>query len=196
MTSFKFLKWIKRFALNFIPTSSVSFKKSNFTSGKDNQVQQLELTQQMKDNYEEFLVEIDMLLIDLQELLTNSNQYKNVQVNFDDSTLNWIEAFYLDTLSEKEQISISHARMNRIFIAYVGEAVRKRAGGQWALCDVKGDPAFGTPVIINWAPDGIRISPVERRELLIKDRKPFLRELIDYCVNKEEFEKNFFKEFE
>lgn len=154
------------------------------------------LTHEMKDDYEEFLVELETLLSDLQELLARSKRYRDVKVAFDDATLERVEAFYLDTLAGKERPVVSQARMNRIFIAYVGEAIRERAGGRWALDDAEGDPAFGTPVIIDWAPDAIRISPVERRELLIQDRKPFLRELVDYCANKEKIEEDFFKEFE
>ena len=154
-----------------------------------------ELTQKMHDDYEEFLVEIPMLLEDLQELLKESRRYRGVEVGFDDETLDRIEAFYLDFLSGRENVDVSPARMNRIIIAYFGEAVIKRCGGRWELNDVRGDPSFGTPVVIDWAKDSMRISPVERRELLIEDRVPFLREMITYCANKEKFEEDFFKEF-
>ncbi len=155
------------------------------------------LTQKMRDDYEEFLVEIPMLLEDLQELLKKSRHYKNVKVGFDDETLDRIESFYLAVLSGKEKIDVSQARINRIIIAYFGEALIERAGGKWILNDAKGDPSFGTPVVIDWSKnkDTVAFSPVERRELLIENCKPFLREMITYAVNKEKFEEDFFKEF-
>ena len=151
------------------------------------------LTKKMLDDYEEFLVEIPMLLEDLDELLKNSHQYKDVEVSFDDETLDKIESFYLDVISGKEKIYVSLARMNRIFIAYIGEAVIERAGGKWELNPMDKDPSFGTPVVID--NDSIRISPVERRELLIKNREPFLRDMVNYCANKDKIEEDFFKEF-
>ena len=153
------------------------------------------LTQKMRGDHEEFLVEIPMLLEDLQELLQKSRRYRDVEVGFDDETLDRIEAFYLDVLSGKEEVNVSQARMNRIIIAYFGEAVIERCGGRWALNDVENDPSFGTPVVIDWAKEAMRISPVERREVLTENREPFLREMIAYCANKEEFEEDFFKEF-
>lgn len=156
-------------------------------------------TKEMEHDYEEFLVEIPMLLEDLQELLLHSDAYKDVKVGFGNDALDKIESFYLDTLSGKEKLKISRPRMNRIFIAYVGEAVLARAeSGQatWAINPIDGDPSFGTPVIIDWAKgDGMAISPVERRELLIENRQPFLRELVEYCETKEQFESDFFTEF-
>lgn len=154
----------------------------------------------MRDDYEEFLVEIPLMLEDLQELLSMSREYRDVEVGYNDETLNRIEAYYLDVLDGKEQTGISQARINRIFIAYVGEAVIERAENKvakWALNPVEGDPSFGTPVIIDWAKDeGIAISPVERRELLIENRAPFLCELVNYCETKQKFEEDFFKEFD
>ncbi len=155
------------------------------------------ITRKMRKNYEEFLVEIPMLLEDLQELLDNSQAYRNVRVGFDDETLDQIERFYLDVLGGKEKIAVSLPRMNRIIIAYFGEALIERAGGKWDLNDVKGDPSFGTPVVIDWAEgETIAFSPVERREMLIENRQPFLREMINYCENKAQIEEDFFKEFE
>ena len=155
------------------------------------------LTQKVRDDYEEFLVEVPMLLEDLQEMLKESRGYRDVKVGFDDETLDRIEGFYLDVLSGKEKIAVSQARMNRIIIAYFGEALIARAGGKWALNEAKGDPSFGTPVVIDWAKgETLAFSPVERRELLIENRKPFLRKFIAYAANKDKFEEDFFKEFE
>jgi hypothetical protein len=157
------------------------------------------LTRKMQDDYEEFLVEIDMLLEDLGELLKKSRGYKDLQVRFDDESLERTEKFYLDVLSGKEKVDVSLERMNRIFIAYIGEAVINRAESgraRWALNTFEADPSFGTPVVIDWSEDdGIAISPVERRELLIENREPFLRDMIEYVANKTKFEEDFFKEF-
>jgi hypothetical protein len=154
------------------------------------------VTRKMRKQYEEFLVEIPMLLEDLQELLDKSQAYKQVKVAFDDESLDQIESFYLDVLAGKEKISISLARMNRIIIAYFGEALIERAGGRWDLNDVEGDPAFGTPVVVDWGEgEVVAFSPVQRREILIENRQPFLREMINYSENKAQIEEDFFKEF-
>lgn len=44
-------------------------------------------------------------------------------------------------------------------------------------------------------PSSRSFSPVEVREAQIRDRKRFIRDSVEYCANKEEFEANFFKEF-
>lgn len=153
------------------------------------------LTQKMRDDYEVFLIEIDMLLEDLNELLANSEHYKKQGVAYDDSSLDAIEDFYLKILAGDETIPISQARMNRIIIAFYGEALRERVGGVWELCENENDMAFGLPMVANWGEGVIAFSPVEVRDGQIRDRKPFIRDTIDYCANKEEFEANFFKEF-
>lgn len=153
------------------------------------------ITQQMDDAYEEFLVEIPMLLEDLQDLLDKSKGYRDVKVDFEDDTLDRIEQFYLDVTDGKEKIGVSDARLGRIFIAYLGEAIIERAGGKWHLNSLEDDVAFGTPVVFPKG-GGIRFSPVERRELLKQNREPFLRSLVDYLANKEKFEEDLFKDLE
>ena len=154
------------------------------------------LTKKIQNDYEEFLVEIDMLLEDLNELLANSKHFKDQRVAYDDKSLDAIEDFYLKVLAGEEKVPISEARMNRIIIAFYGEAVRERVGGVWELCTNENDTAFGLPVVANWGEGVIAFSPVEVRDAQIRDRKPVIRERINYFINKDEFEANFFKEFE
>ena len=52
------------------------------------------LTRTMRDDFEEFLVEIPMMLEDLQELLCKSRSYRDVKVKYDDETLDRIESFF------------------------------------------------------------------------------------------------------
>ena len=83
-----------------------------------------------------------------------SGSYRDVRLGYDDATLERVEAYFLDALSGQEKLAISQARLNRIFIAFVGEAVIARAESgraKWALNPVARDPSFGTPVIIDWA---------------------------------------------
>ena len=86
--------------------------------------------------------------------------------------------------------------MNRIIIAFYGEALRERVGGVWELCENEQDTPFGLPVVANWGEGVIAFSPVEVRDAQIRDREPFIRDTVEYCANKEKFEANFFKEFE
>ena len=154
------------------------------------------LTQEMRDDYEEFLVEISLLLEDLDELLAKSKRHKSQRVAYDAESLDAIEDFYLRVLAGKEKVPISLARMNRIIIAFYGEALRNRVGGHWELCEHPTDSAFGLPVVADWGKDVIAFSPVEVREAQIRDRKPVMRKRMEYFSNKEEIEANFFKEFE
>ena len=87
-------------------------------------------------------------------------------------------------------------RMNRIIIAFYGEAVRKRVGGQWQLCTNKVDSTYVLPVLANWGEEVIPFSPVEVRDAQILERVPMIKERIEYFANIEEFEANFFNEFE
>jgi hypothetical protein len=153
------------------------------------------VTQKIRDDYEEFLVEIDMLLEDLKELLANRKHHKKQRVVYDAESLDVVEDFYLKVLSGEEKIPISLARMNRIIIAFYGEALRERVGGQWELCENKSDLAFGLPVVANWGEGVIAFSPVHLREAQIRDRKPVVRQRMEYFANKKEFEADFFKEF-
>lgn len=153
------------------------------------------LPKNAQKDYEEFVVEIDYMMEDLQELLDASETYRHVNVGFDDESLNSIERFFVDAVDGKENVDVTRARLERIFTAYVGEAVIGRAGGHWALNTVEDDPSFGTPVIIEWAREAMRISPVELRESLLENREPLLRDLVEYCVNKDTIEEDFFKEF-
>ena len=153
------------------------------------------VTQKMRDDFEEFLVEMDFLLEDLGALLSATRRWSGQLVAFDDGSLDEIEAFYLTVLSDKERVAVSQARLDRIIIAFYGEALRERRdAGEWRLCDAKGDPALGTPVVADWAPGAEFFAPVVAREFQKEDRKPFLRELVDYAVNLENVEEDFFKD--
>ncbi len=154
------------------------------------------MIQKMQNNYEEFLVEIDMLLEDLNELLSKSKHHSEQKVAYDPESLDAIEDFYLKVLAGEEKVSVSMERMNRIIIAFYGEAVRERAGGEWQLCENKKDSAFGLPVLANWGVDVIPFSPVEVRDAQIEERHIMFKERVEYFANVEEFEANFFDEFE
>lgn len=149
-------------------------------------------TQKLRADYEQFLVEIDFLLEDLNELLANSRGYQTQRVAYDGDSLDAIEQFYLDVLAGKETISLSQARLNRIIIAFYGEAVRERAGGNWAFCEDENDTGFGLPVVANWGQDVIAFSPVEIREAQRRDRQPCIRDSVEYCADKDAYEAKLF----
>ncbi|MCR9161664.1 MAG: hypothetical protein ACE37F_35815 [Nannocystaceae bacterium] len=154
------------------------------------------LTQATEDAYEEFLVEIDMLLDDLGELLRRSSACEGQRVAYDPDSLDAIERFYLGVLAGTDTVTVSPARMNRIMAAFYGEAVRERAGGTWELCNNPHDIGFGLPVVADWGEGVLAFSPVEVRDAQIRERKPVIRETVEYCENKEQIEADFFKEFE
>lgn len=141
----------------------------------------------MQNIFDEFLIEIPLLLEDLQELLEKSINYKRVKVNCELDSIDLIESFYLDVLKGKEVINISEARLNRIIIAYFGNCVIHHVGGKWAVGNLENDVAFQTPIIINWGsdPNSKRISPVVIREYILeKMERGSMRWAIEYYSKK------------
>ena len=139
---------------------------------------------------------MDTLLGELDELLASSKGFSSQRVAYDDESLRAVEAFYLKVLSNDEEVQVSKARMNRIIVAFYGEAVRERVGGAWQLCLDENDSSFGLPVLASWAEGVVPFSPVEVRDAQIRDRRPTIGEKIHYLANKEQFEAEFFQEFE
>lgn len=116
------------------------------------------INEQLQRDYEDFIVEIPMMMEDLAELLRNSHGYQGVAVGFDGDTLEAIESFVRDVHRGVEKVSCSLARLNRIYLAYAGEAVIERADGEWVLNDEPNDPSFGMPCVI-WHDDEVWFSP-------------------------------------
>jgi hypothetical protein len=129
-----------------------------------------------------------MMLDDLRGFLRSSGGYQAATGEFDLDAVDAVERFYLDVLAGKESVPVSEARLDRVFIAYIGEAIQAHVGGKWELNDLKADAAYGTPIILGWGsdPDAMRISPVELRERIKRQRTPgILRGVIEYAVLRE-----------
>ncbi len=159
-----------------------------------------DLTKEMKDDYEKFIKDIPALLAELQKMLKESRKYKKIKVSYDDRTLGEIESFYLAILSGKEKIKISQDKIDRIFMAFMGDALISRSHtglGQWRLSNNFDSRNFGTPVVFGYTTvEHMAYSPFIEIEHLKETRKPALIEEINYCIDKEDFEKNLFKDFE
>ncbi|MGZ4057069.1 MAG: hypothetical protein ACXVPU_11850 [Bacteroidia bacterium] len=141
---------------------------------------------EMMDAFHTFEVEIPLLLEDLEEILNNSINYKNTKVGFDYNSITQVSAFYLDVIHSKEEANISTEKFERIFLAYFGEAFIHHFGGNWTLCDIKLDPAYGKYVIIGWGgnEDNVRHSPDEAIAILKKEnRKEKIVENFEYMKN-------------
>jgi hypothetical protein len=151
---------------------------------------------QLREDYEEFLVEIPMLLEDLEAMMTRSEGHQGGRPAFDHDGIERAERFYRDVLEGREDAGVSPNRLDRIMLAYLGQAVISRAGGTWDLHAVEGDPAFGTPVVVEWGTTGdyVRFSPVEWLEELKKRGGRSVREFIDYAIHQEDFERGLFEE--
>ena len=149
-------------------------------------------TQKLQAAFKEFVAEVPVLLDELLELLQQSRRYRHVRVGFDDDLLNQIGAFYLDVVAGEEKTGLPLDRVDRIYEAFVGEALINRAGGKWVLGE--DDFTYGTPSIET---EGrITVSPARRRRLQAEDRSVFLRDWVDFRVNQERYNEEFFKEFE
>jgi len=149
----------------------------------------------MRDDFEHFLVGMDVLFEDLDDALA-STPYAG-PVAYDDASLARIEKFYLDFLAGKIRIQIGPQRMDRIVAAFYGEALRERRGaGTWVLAEDVHSEEYGTPVIHGWADGAMNFAPFVSCELQKSDRKPFIMGTIDYAVNLESIEASFFDEFD
>lgn len=142
--------------------------------------------EELRGQYNKFLGEIGVMLNDLQRALKDSKGYQDVRVDYHDEALERIEAYYGDVVKHQERPPFPRDRMEWIIVAYFGEALIARAGGEWALSERPEDMGYGTPMVVGWGTqDGnMAFYPVLRRDQYAKNSEPFLRDMIDYCVNK------------
>lgn len=151
------------------------------------------VTAAMKQDFERFLEEMDFLFEDLEGALAGTPYAGGVA--FDDASLARIERFYLDVLAGRLKTRLTPQRLDRIMVAFYGEAVRERAGrGTWVLSEA--GESFGTPVLAGWADGAIDFSPVISRELQKADGQPFIVGTVEYAANRDSIHASFFDEFE
>jgi hypothetical protein len=142
------------------------------------------------DKFNEFEVEIPMLIDDLAVSLSSSKGFKNQNLNYELSTVDIVEIFYLDIINGNEKVNFSRNHLDRIIIAYLGEALIHHAGGRWEMGE-DDDLTYGTPMIygFNDDHDNIGFSPVGIRERFIKEKKNgIFRKSLEYCINKKHIE--------
>lgn len=132
------------------------------------------MTIEQQNDFHDFVKEIPLLLSDLQHLLKESKNYKDVVVNFKDDGMLAIGSFYVDVWNGNEKTNAPQEKLDRIFMAYYGEAIVHHFGGEWELNDIKKDTSFKWPVIVGWGKnkdDNVRISPMEARENMKKEMR-------------------------
>lgn len=141
---------------------------------------------QMQDDFNTFEVEIPMMLDDLSESVKRSFK-KNVDIlNFSIDSINLVEQFYLGVLNGEIKLDISESRLDRLFIAYLGESFRAHLNGHWTLETDKSFESFGTPVITAWgdaSSSHLNFSPVIIRERIKKEEeKGELQKTIEFAI--------------
>ena len=148
------------------------------------------------DRFNEFEVEVPMLVDDLNIVLSKSKNYKNIQNIYDLKNVDLVESFYLDVINGIESVDFSLERLDRIIIAYLGETLIFHAGGNWEL-SLDNDFTYGTPIIrgFKYDNDGIGFSPVGIRERLLREKEKgvFIKSL-SYCINKEKVQSDLMKQ--
>lgn len=148
--------------------------------------------EKMQDLFDEFEVEIPMLIQDLEESLKNSKKYTEIKFSFDIELINTIESFYLDVLNKQEDTIFSSNHFDRVILAYLGETLIHHAGGNWKM-STDDDFTFGTPVIsgFKYDYDKIGFSPVGIRDNFINNKvKGSFKKSLEYCINKKEIEED------
>lgn len=156
----------------------------------------VEISPEMMEDFEQFKTEIPGLIGELERLLYDSDGYRHVKADYELESVDQVELFYLDVLTGREEM-ISGELLDKMIIAYYGEAVIHHVGGHWELCEIEDDDAFGTPVIQGSGIDpDFRVSPVEVRERLRKNRQEGkMRDTLECCIGKNKFETEFMPEF-
>jgi hypothetical protein len=128
--------------------------------------------EQQKEDYGMFEMEIDLMVHeDLPKLLKSSQNYCNVKVDLSLENIDKIESYYIDVLNDYEKASVSGKRLDRILIAFMGEALIKNAGrGHWDFCEKEG-LFYGLPIITGYTDheDAIPFSPVIFRQGIKRD---------------------------
>lgn len=104
---------------------------------------ELELTEEQREEFREFVEEIPLLLEELGMLLARSARYTDRVVAYDDDALDAVEAFVQEVYFGTEIIHpVTTEQLDRMHVAYIGEAVLARIGGTWALCEHPADFAL------------------------------------------------------
>jgi hypothetical protein len=149
----------------------------------------MSFVEERREEYEIFLVEIPMLLDDLQNVLNHSKNYR-LTVSFHDDTVKAIEKFYCSVLKGEEdlkQSNISLSRLERILLAYIGEAVLERVGkGEWDFNEMEGTYTYGCPEIVNWTEkEHLPICPVRLLNAIKEGKETAISDCINFCVNED-----------
>lgn len=123
---------------------------------------------EIKEEYKHFVESIPELLKQVEEEILKE------KINFHIDEIEKIQIYYEENFRKKE---IDLQNLNNCFYAYMGEAFIKHFGGNWQLCTLKNDEAYGKPVIVGWGPEDylgpgtgkypwIRISPFIWTEII------------------------------
>lgn len=64
-----------------------------------------------------------------------------------------VKALYESNYKSPEKLGLTYDELTGVFDAYIGEAFKHYNGGDWELCTLKKDDAYGKPIILNWGKD-------------------------------------------
>lgn len=99
---------------------------------------------EIKEEYKHFVTSIPELLNQVEEEILKG------KIIFHLDEIEKIQNYYEENFIKNE---IDLYNLNNCFYAYMGEAFIKYFGGNWQLCTLKKDEAYGTPIIVDWGPE-------------------------------------------
>lgn len=86
---------------------------------------------------------------------------EDFKISFAYEEIDCIEDFYKKWL-QYPNILKEKVDLKELAIIYFGEAFIFHAGGNWKISNVKREPAYGKPIILNWGTkDHVRVAPHE-----------------------------------
>jgi hypothetical protein len=129
---------------------------------------------ELKKEFAEFIEQIPESLKKTEELIGK-------ELSFEYEYIDLVHQFYEKNFQNPERLDLNIEILNKCFYAYMGEAFMYYNGGNWALCTLISDKAFGTPLILNWG------TPPDRRRISISPymwKEHIVRGLMDEPISK------------
>lgn len=103
--------------------------------------------EQMREKFNEFIVEMDFALVELINYVESLNNEELMPLDYSWESLDRIELLYAKFLDNEIKPNISEDKFVTRLARYLGETLRKKMGGNWVLCEDKKDFAYGLPTL-------------------------------------------------
>ena len=105
------------------------------------------LTEEDRTDFDDILLEMDVLIDDLVDLYSQTHGYGNKkELDFTPESVPAVEQFFLDFLNRNITINRSKEAMVVRLAYYYGEVLIRNIGGKWIQSEYD-DDSFGNPIV-------------------------------------------------